>query len=214
MSNNLFALTGTRHDAFTLALVALVVLSRVPLAFAQNPQANPLDSTTLNKAITRAIAYFEQAQADDGSFSASSTSGPGVTARVTHATNRNHPNHRDPDASQPATHPRPAATNPAASAVPTLPSNKPPSLRTTWPSFVANADASTRAAALASGISEAMNCTAFGLMAALIALMGFAALNGKTQGLIDDINSATVQVMNLVVNNRSKVNLQGVQQAA
>jgi biopolymer transport protein ExbB/TolQ len=76
---------------------------------------------------------------------------------------------------------------------------------------VANADASTRAAALAGGISEAMNCTAFGLMAALIALMGFAALNGKTQGLIDDINSATVQVMNLVVNNRSKVNLQGAQ---
>ncbi|MBW2464109.1 MAG: MotA/TolQ/ExbB proton channel family protein [Deltaproteobacteria bacterium] len=74
---------------------------------------------------------------------------------------------------------------------------------------VANADASTRAAALAAGISEAMNCTAFGLMAALIALMGFAALNGKTQGLIDDINGATVQVMNLVVNNRSKVNLQG-----
>jgi biopolymer transport protein ExbB/TolQ len=79
---------------------------------------------------------------------------------------------------------------------------------------VANADASTRAAALAQGISEAMNCTAFGLMAALISLMGFAALNGKTQGLIDDINSATVQVMNLVVNNRSKVNLQGVQAAA
>jgi biopolymer transport protein ExbB/TolQ len=78
---------------------------------------------------------------------------------------------------------------------------------------VANADASTRAAALAGGISEAMNCTAFGLMAALIALMGFAALNGKTQGLIDDINSATVQVMNLVVNNRSKVNLQGAQAA-
>jgi biopolymer transport protein ExbB/TolQ len=79
---------------------------------------------------------------------------------------------------------------------------------------VANADASTRAAALAAGISEAMNCTAFGLMAALIALMGFAALNGKTQSLLDDINGATVQVMNLVVNNRSKVNLQGVPAAA
>jgi len=78
---------------------------------------------------------------------------------------------------------------------------------------VANADASTRAAALAAGISEAMNCTAFGLMAALVALMGFAALNGKTQGLIDDINSATVQLMNLVVNNRSKVNLKGPQAA-
>jgi biopolymer transport protein ExbB/TolQ len=74
---------------------------------------------------------------------------------------------------------------------------------------VANADASTRAAALAAGISEAMNCTAFGLMAAIVALMGFASLNGKTQSLLDDINGATVQVMNLVVNNRSKVNLQG-----
>jgi biopolymer transport protein ExbB len=72
---------------------------------------------------------------------------------------------------------------------------------------VANADPSTRAAALAGGISEAMNCTAFGLTAALVSLMGFAGLNGKTQSLIDDINGATVQVVNLVVNNRSKVNL-------
>lgn len=79
---------------------------------------------------------------------------------------------------------------------------------------VANADASSKATMLAKGISEAMNCTAFGLMAALVALMGFAVLNGKTQHLIDDINAATVQVMNLVVNNRSKVNLQGVPQAA
>jgi len=79
---------------------------------------------------------------------------------------------------------------------------------------VANADAASKATMLAKGISEAMNCTAFGLIAALVALMGFAVLNGKTQSLIDDINSATVQVMNLVVNNRSKVNLQGVSHAA
>lgn len=78
---------------------------------------------------------------------------------------------------------------------------------------VANADAASKATMLAKGISEAMNCTAFGLMAALVALIGFAVLNGKTQSLIDDINGATVQVMNLVVNNRSKVNLQGVQAA-
>ncbi len=76
---------------------------------------------------------------------------------------------------------------------------------------VAGADASSKATMLAKGISEAMNCTAFGLMSALIALIGFALLNGKTQGLIDDINAATVQVMNLVVNNRSKINLQGMQ---
>jgi len=78
---------------------------------------------------------------------------------------------------------------------------------------VANADAASKATMLAKGISEAMNCTAFGLLAAIIALIGFALLNGKTQGLIDDVNEATVQVMNLVVNNRSKVNLQGLQQA-
>lgn len=74
---------------------------------------------------------------------------------------------------------------------------------------VQGTDASTRAEALAGGISTAMYCTAFGLSAALTALMGFAALNGKTQHLLDDINAATVQVMNLVVNNRSKVNLEG-----
>jgi biopolymer transport protein ExbB/TolQ len=79
---------------------------------------------------------------------------------------------------------------------------------------VANADAASRATALARGISEAMNCTAFGLFAAILALLGFAVLNGKTQGLLDDINGATVQVMNLVVNNRSKINLAGVQQSA
>lgn len=79
---------------------------------------------------------------------------------------------------------------------------------------VANADAASRATALARGISEAMNCTAFGLFAAILALLGFAVLNGKTQGLLDDINGATVQVMNLVVNNRSKINLAGVQPSA
>jgi biopolymer transport protein ExbB/TolQ len=76
---------------------------------------------------------------------------------------------------------------------------------------IANANAADRATGLARGISEAMNCTAFGLFAAILALMGFAVLNGKTQSLLDDINAATVQVMNLVVNNRSKINLAGVQ---
>jgi biopolymer transport protein ExbB/TolQ len=55
-----------------------------------------------------------------------------------------------------------------------------------------------------------MNCTAFGLIAAIIALMGFAFLNGKTQGMEDDINEASVRVLNLVVANRQKVNLQGM----
>ena len=59
-----------------------------------------------------------------------------------------------------------------------------------------------------------MNCTAFGLIVAITGLIGFAVLNGKTQGLEDDINEASVQVLNLVVTNRQKVNLGGMQQAA
>lgn len=73
-------------------------------------------------------------------------------------------------------------------------------------------DQGQKATILAEGISEAMNCTAFGLMAAILGLMGFAVINGKTQTIEDDINEATVQVMNLIVNNRQKVNLSGVQE--
>jgi biopolymer transport protein ExbB len=75
-------------------------------------------------------------------------------------------------------------------------------------------DPSQKARILAEGISEAMNCTAFGLIVAIIALVGFAVLNGKTQSLEDDINESSVQVLNLVVNNRQKVNLSGVPAAA
>ena len=72
-------------------------------------------------------------------------------------------------------------------------------------------DPSQKARILAEGISEAMNCTAFGLIVAIIGLIGFAVLNGKTQALEDDINEASVQVLNLVTTNRQKVNLAGVQ---
>ncbi len=70
-------------------------------------------------------------------------------------------------------------------------------------------DPSQKARILAAGISEAMNCTAFGLIVALMGLVSFAVLNGKTQSLEDDINEASVQVLNLVVTNRQKVNLGG-----
>ena len=75
-------------------------------------------------------------------------------------------------------------------------------------------DPSQKARILAEGISEAMNCTAFGLISAITALVGFAVLNGKTQQIEDDINESSVQILNLVVANRQKVNLQGLEQAA
>lgn len=75
-------------------------------------------------------------------------------------------------------------------------------------------DPSQKARVLAQGISEAMNCTAFGLLVAIVGLIGFAILNGKTQGIEDDINEASVQVLNLVVSNRQKVNVASLNQPA
>lgn len=75
-------------------------------------------------------------------------------------------------------------------------------------------DPGKKAELLAAGISEAMNCTAFGLIIAILGLVAFALLNGKTQSVTDDINEGTVRVLNLVTQNRSKINLSGVQQAA
>lgn len=72
-------------------------------------------------------------------------------------------------------------------------------------------DPSQKARILAHGISEAMNCTAFGLAVAIIGLIGYAVLNGRTQHLEDDINEASVQVLNLVVSNRQKVNMAGIE---
>jgi len=68
---------------------------------------------------------------------------------------------------------------------------------------VAGVDPSMKATLLAKGISEAMNCTAFGLICAVPALIAFAALNGWTQKVMDDINEVSVQVVNLVVGHRN-----------
>lgn len=72
---------------------------------------------------------------------------------------------------------------------------------------VADADAAERAILLAEGISEAMNCTAFGLLTAIPGLVFFGVLQGKTQQLADDINEASVSVLNLIVTNRDKLDL-------
>ncbi len=63
---------------------------------------------------------------------------------------------------------------------------------------VAGIDPSQKATLLAKGISEAMNCTAFGLMVGITSLLAFSLLNGKTQAIIDDINHVSAQVQNLV----------------
>lgn len=68
---------------------------------------------------------------------------------------------------------------------------------------VASADPSQKATLLAKGIAEAMNCTAFGLITAIPALIAYAFLQAKTQHTIDDINECVVTEMNLVLSNRA-----------
>jgi biopolymer transport protein ExbB/TolQ len=64
-----------------------------------------------------------------------------------------------------------------------------------------------KAAILAAGISEAMNCTAFGLMVGIMALLAFSVLNGRTQHMLDDISDAVVYLMNLATGNRRAMKL-------
>lgn len=62
-----------------------------------------------------------------------------------------------------------------------------------------------KATILAEGISEALNCTGFGIAVSLIGLLAFSLLTGKTTGITDDINEVTVQVVNLVTAHRSQM---------
>ena len=72
---------------------------------------------------------------------------------------------------------------------------------------VANANPSDKATILANSISEAMNCTAFGLMTAIPALVAFSVLQGRTQHMLDEINESAVSVLNLIVANKEKMKL-------
>lgn len=60
---------------------------------------------------------------------------------------------------------------------------------------VAYADPSQKATILSKSISEAMNCTAFGMLTAIPALIAFSVLNGKTQRTIEDIQEASSVVI-------------------
>ena len=63
---------------------------------------------------------------------------------------------------------------------------------------VAGVDPSQKATLLSKGISEAMNCTAFGLTTGIIGLAAFAWLNGRTQTALDDIAEVKKNVANLL----------------
>lgn len=72
---------------------------------------------------------------------------------------------------------------------------------------VANANPADKATILASSISEAMNCTAFGLATAIPALVAYSILQGRTQHMMDEINETSVAVLNLIVSNKDKMKM-------
>ncbi|MEZ4235754.1 MAG: MotA/TolQ/ExbB proton channel family protein [Myxococcota bacterium] len=79
---------------------------------------------------------------------------------------------------------------------------------------VANADPAMKAIILSKGISEAMNCTAFGLFTAIPALLMYAMLQARTQHVVDGINEAVVSTLNLVIGNRQLLKNADVDAAA
>jgi biopolymer transport protein ExbB len=70
---------------------------------------------------------------------------------------------------------------------------------------VGSEESGNKATELANGISEALNCTAFGIATSLIGLVCFSLLQGKTTSVTDDINEVTVQVVNLVTSHRAQM---------
>lgn len=69
---------------------------------------------------------------------------------------------------------------------------------------VAEADAATKAAHLSKGISEALNCTAFGLLVAIIAITAYGFFQIRIGRTSNDMLESTMNLMNHVLSNRDK----------
>lgn len=70
---------------------------------------------------------------------------------------------------------------------------------------VAEADAATKAARLSQGISEALNCTAFGLIVAILAVVAYGFFQIRIGRAVNDMQESSMTLMNLVVANRDKM---------
>jgi biopolymer transport protein ExbB len=70
---------------------------------------------------------------------------------------------------------------------------------------VAEADQATKAAMLSQGISEALNCTAFGLLVAILSIVAFGFFQHRIGRAINDMLESSMSLMNLVVSNRDKL---------
>lgn len=69
---------------------------------------------------------------------------------------------------------------------------------------VGSADASQKAALLASGISKALNTTAFGLFIAVPSMLSYTILQRRTEKIIDLLDEYSVTLMNKLAKKRAK----------
>ncbi len=74
---------------------------------------------------------------------------------------------------------------------------------------VAGANPAEKAALLASGISEAMNCTAYGLITAIPALVAYAVLQNRANHLSEDLNQSALKVFNWLSYSFDPITLRG-----
>jgi biopolymer transport protein ExbB/TolQ len=72
-------------------------------------------------------------------------------------------------------------------------------------SAVADADNATKAIELSKGISHALNCTAFGLMVAIVSIIAYAYFQMQISRAENEMIESSMQMMNLVSANRDKI---------
>ena len=84
---------------------------------------------------------------------------------------------------------------------------------TTGFSCVSNADAASRATMLARGISESMNCTAFGLLVSTLAVGAWWMLEMRARLLETDVTHGALRVRNLLRVHRSQLRWHGARAA-
>lgn len=69
---------------------------------------------------------------------------------------------------------------------------------------VATVDPTQKASMLATGISEAMNVTAYGLVVAIFSLAVFALLQGKTQTILDEMKEVAFELRTQLINAKER----------
>ena len=70
---------------------------------------------------------------------------------------------------------------------------------------IANVDSATKSILLSKGIAEALNCTSFGLLVAIIAIFIYGIFQTVIGRAINSLLESSMTMMNLVVSNRNKL---------